>query len=593
MASPIAEFRVHASLPSERLSRRPLLIGGALLIGLVLGLAVLDTVHGYRQSLADANAGLDNVERLLEEHTIRTFDSSDALLKEASDALLPYLQTSPVPHDTVVRALAARVSQLSHLRTLILVDAEGRTVADSNGRPPGTGSPGERDYFRVHTTRADIGLAINLPAPGVVDPRWRLPLSRRISGPDGAFLGVIVALLEPEHFTSIYRTLRLGEQGVISIFRRDGVVLFRSFDPDRFIGRSLADRPLFSEFLPKAPHGRAWVTGGVDGISRLVSYRSLARYSLVLSVGIASDDILGPWRERTVVFGIAVLIVCLAIAGFVLRLAQQDERQRALVSALADASERANAANRMKSQFLANMSHELRTPLNAIIGFAEVLSRNARGSLNDQQREYIASIDGAGRHLLDLITDVLNFAKIEAGGYQLDEEAFDLDDLLDETVRLMTPVAVRAEVAVSLRASGRTTPLVLRADRRAFKQMLINLQSNAIKFTPRLGRVEIGYEIVDPGLVIRVSDTGIGIAPDQQKQVLEPFTQISNALNRSHPGTGLGLPIVRSLIELHGGSLAIESDVGCGTTILLKLPRERLVAVPAHSIAEIRKLRSA
>ena len=348
---------MHASLPLERLSRKPLLIGGVLLIGLVLGLAVLDTVHGYRQSLADANAGLDNVERLLEEHTIRTFESADALLKETGDALLPHLQAAPIPHDAVVRVLAARVSHLSQLRTLILVDAEGRTVTDSNGRPPGTGSPGERDYFRVHANRADVGLAINLPAPGVVDPRWRLPLSRRISGPDGAFLGVIVALLEPEHFTSIHRTLRLGEQGVISIFRRDGIVLFRSFDPDRFIGRSLADRPLFTEFLPKAPHGRTWVTGGVDGISRLVSYRTLARYSLVLTVGIAGDDILGPWRERTVVLGMAVLIVSLAIAGFVFRLAQQDELQRALVRALADASERANAANRMKSQFLANMSH--------------------------------------------------------------------------------------------------------------------------------------------------------------------------------------------------------------------------------------------
>ena len=238
--------------------------------------------------------------------------------------------------------------------------------------------------------------------------------------------------------------------------------------------------------------------------------------------------------------------------------------------------EEAMAASRAKSDFLARMSHELRTPLNAIIGFSDVIMREAPAVVaNPKYPEYVRHINESGHHLLALINDLLDLAKIEAGKYHLREETLFLHPLVAGAIRMITPgvrgagVDIRAEVSEGL-------PRV-RADSRALKQILLNLLSNAIKFTPEGGHVTVSAELLKDGLCIAVADTGVGIATEDLARLGRPFEQANGQLARSRTGIGLGLALCRDLVELHGGRLAICSAEGKGTTVSLTLPKDRIV----------------
>ena len=242
------------------------------------------------------------------------------------------------------------------------------------------------------------------------------------------------------------------------------------------------------------------------------------------------------------------------------------------------AREDAEMANRAKSEFLANMSHELRTPLNAIIGFSEIIRNQMLGAIgNEHYREYVSDIHASGHHLLSIINDILDLSKIEAGREDLVEEVFDPAAAVEGGVRLVQERAQSGQIDISVTKS-RNSPR-MRGDQRKVKQIIINLLSNAVKFTPPDGRVVVSTGIdADGGFRIAVADTGIGMAREQIEIALAPFGQVDGALDRKHQGTGLGLPLAKSLIELHDGRLDIESTPGTGTTVTVHFPPERLVA---------------
>ncbi len=237
----------------------------------------------------------------------------------------------------------------------------------------------------------------------------------------------------------------------------------------------------------------------------------------------------------------------------------------------------AESANRAKTEFLANMSHELRTPLNAIIGFSEVIQNEIMGKVQDNPRyvDYARDIRQAGTHLLSVINDILDIAKIEAGQLDLREDVFGLGEALEACVKMLADQAT--ESGLELVCAGPDDLPNLWADEKMFKQIAINILSNAIKFTPEGGRITLNAEI-EPGgaLKLTVTDTGIGIAADDLEMALAPFAQVDSAYCRSHEGTGLGLPISKALAELHGGSLDMESEPGVGTTVTVRFPSERL-----------------
>ncbi len=287
-------------------------------------------------------------------------------------------------------------------------------------------------------------------------------------------------------------------------------------------------------------------------------------------------DLLAKIHRRQMVLQILVgstflLLYLLLILGVWLS-ERQTRRHYVKNLDLARAAARAEESNRLKSEFLATMSHELRTPLNAILGFSEILKSQMPGAnSHETRREYADSIWSSGRHLLNIVDDVLDMSKVEAGEMPLDREEFDAVDLLESCLRLVENQAETDDVALVSNIAGDLPPAY--GDERRIKQVLINLLSNAVKFTPEGGRVSVWLGADAGGaLQFTVADTGIGIQPGDIEKVLTPFGQVETTYARRFGGTGLGLPIAKSLVEMHGGDFSLESTLGEGTKVSFTLP---------------------
>ncbi|MFT0861562.1 ATP-binding protein [Ancylobacter sp. G4_0304] len=258
-----------------------------------------------------------------------------------------------------------------------------------------------------------------------------------------------------------------------------------------------------------------------------------------------------------------------------LRKSQQTLEMQALQLAelaqnYADEKTKAEDANRAKSEFLANMSHELRTPLNAIIGFSELMEGGLFGPLgNDKYNEYCRDIRDSGRYLLDVINDILDMSRIEAGRMHLSLQTTSLDEVLADAIRVM---AVRADEKHLRVTSEADAPITLEADRRALKQIALNLISNAIKFTPENGRITVRTRRSKQAALLVIEDTGIGIPKAALAKIGRPFEQVESQFTKTYKGSGLGLAIAKSLVELHGGTMRIRSNEGVGTTVIIRLP---------------------
>ena len=233
-------------------------------------------------------------------------------------------------------------------------------------------------------------------------------------------------------------------------------------------------------------------------------------------------------------------------------------------------SQQIEAANRHKSEFLANMSHELRTPLNAIIGFSEVLQERLFGELNEKQAEYTDDILTSGRHLLSLINEILDLSKVEAGRMELETAAFDLPLAIDNARTFVRERATNHGITLEVKVDERLGDIV--GDERKIKQILLNLLSNAVKFTPEGGRITINARPTNGSVEISVTDTGIGIAEEDQPKIFEEFRQVGSDNAKKIEGTGLGLTLAKKFVELHGGRIWVESEVGKGSTFVFTLP---------------------
>ena len=381
-------------------------------------------------------------------------------------------------------------------------------------------------------------------------------------------------------FEAIVKSARvLGEADGAMVFRYDGERLY-------FVtGENVW--PEYAEFIRQTPSwvpdgstltgrvilaGETQVIGDIDADQAFNAdmLPAVARHKRMLGVpmlreGVPIGVLCVNWRERGDVPGKFVRLLQTfadqaVIAVENVRLFNESE----------DKGRQLEAANKHKSDFLANMSHELRTPLNAIIGFSEVMLSGMAGAMPDKQREFIGDIRDSGKHLLALINDILDLSKIEAGRMELDVTHFDLPAAM---ANAMTLVRGRAERhGIRLRSEVESEIGAYQGDERKFKQIMLNLLTNAVKFTPEGGRVIMGARRMNGAYVFSVTDTGVGIAPEDQQTIFEEFKQVGKDYDKKAEGTGLGLALTKRLVELHGGRIAVESTVGKGSRFTFTLP---------------------
>jgi signal transduction histidine kinase len=302
-----------------------------------------------------------------------------------------------------------------------------------------------------------------------------------------------------------------------------------------------------------------------------------------VTASMSKANALKEWWSDAFAQTVALFFRSVFVAALGWFLVRQLRVRESIEQELIRAKNKAEAASRAKSEFLANMSHELRTPLNAIIGFAEIIKKRTFGSASERYIEYSGDIYNSGTHLLGLINDILNLSKLEAGKLQLQEQEVDLELTVAACMLLIEDQARQADIQLTVTLDPEA--MSIRADERRLRQILINLLSNAVKFTPEGGSVGVRSFRRNGGLAIAVSDTGIGMAPENIPKALAPFDQIERKVRRKQEGTGLGLPLAKQLTELHGGTLKIESEVDVGTTVTIMLPPSRMIT-PRSALAE-------
>ena len=309
---------------------------------------------------------------------------------------------------------------------------------------------------------------------------------------------------------------------------------------------------------------RQYATARFRPMLARLGYRSLLAVPLLREQRIMGGITI--YRRRTGSFSPEVINLLQTFATQSV-LAIQNAR---LFREIEEKSRQIEAANRHKSEFLANMSHELRTPLNAIIGFSEVLGERMFGELNEKQAEYTEDILSSGRHLLSLINEILDLSKVEAGRMELELATFDLPLAIDNARTFVRERAAKHGINLDVTVDERLGDLL--GDERKIKQILLNLLSNAVKFTPEGGRIGISAKQADGSVEISVSDTGIGISPEDQSKIFEEFRQVGGDYAHKTEGTGLGLTLAKKFVELHGGRIWVESEVGKGSTFSFTLP---------------------
>ncbi|HEX7968256.1 MAG TPA: ATP-binding protein, partial [Stellaceae bacterium] len=438
-------------------------------------------------------------------------------------------------------------------------------------------------YFAL--ARDSTALRFTVEDAAMLRPRGKhlIFASRRFNRADGGFGGVIAATINPDYVLKFFYTLNVGERGIIALETTEGILLVRRPYIEEYIGKDFSSSLLFQGMLPWASSGVFPMRYQIDGLWRIVGYQRVEKLPLVVQVALSRDDALAHWFRTTLLqAGAGTLILAvLGAMAFVLN-RQLQARTRAheqlslTVRELESARVAAEESSRVKSQFMANMSHELRTPLNAIIGFSEVIRDALVGPVAARYKDYARDIHSSGRHLLGLINDVLDLSRIELGRLELHEEPVDLGKVIDDCHRLVAERVKSGglELAVDFPPD---LPRLL-GDELRLKQIVLNLLSNAVKFTAAGGRIVLSVSgTADGGVALAVADTGIGMKPEEIPIALEPFRQIDSALNRRYEGTGLGLPLARTLAELHGGSLDIASTPGQGTTVTITLPATRVI----------------
>ncbi len=555
-----------------------IIIATLLLLGIGSARFVWQLEREYRAAIGHArDIALGQARSLREEvdQSLAGIDIALGSLNVRPD--LPGISTDSDPERIYQRLRALRLA-VPALISIGIVNAGGNLIAVSE-RPNPTGADlSARDYFRRHRDDPATGLVVDPPTQIIPDNIWAIPVTRRLVDGKGGFAGVVGAMVRPEYFREIYRSV---DADVVLLSLADGtpLVRYRRNEPVAMTAKPVAG--VTGRQMGSDREGNFEAVSRTDGVERIYGYSRSIRFPVFINVAVNRDEALAAWRNQRNLLGATAMVMVGLLLAFSAMLLRWVKIQRDMTKALSAARDTslqariaAEAANRAKSEFLAHMTHELRTPLNAINGYAEFIAQEPYGALGDARyREYVETIKSSGDHLLAIINNILDMAKVDAGKWQVHLEQVDLDGLFHDLGTMTRGRARSFGVNLDIETPQGTSTLF--SDRRLLLQILLNLTTNAIKFTPKDGRVTVNVRPVDQGLEFTVTDTGEGMTAQDISRVLEPFGQGSSELARQRHDTGLGLTLSQRFVSLLGGSLTIHSDKGTGTRVTIRFPVAR------------------
>lgn len=546
------------TLPTRAFFRRgsSVVIGlGGICAALVAAIYLFLVVSDYIASMDGARASTQAVAQMAEERARRTVQGTDFLLKtiQARIEEVGFVQTSRSYSEWErIRALSAGLPEVG---ALALLNADGRMVFTSKDFQAKDPNYSDREYFRAHQAGADfyIGPVVR----SKLHSRYFYTISRRLNAPDGSMAGVIAASVEFSDSPETLRFMSVTRNSLISWLRvENAALIYRQPMRDELVGGRIPGGPLF-QHLQDTPIGTFEASSGLDGVRRIISYRKLSDIPVVVVAGISLADIMQQWQRRVLWSTLMALAALTAIGGFTLLGWRSIQRQE--------------QANQAKSAFLANMSHEVRTPLNGIIGLGHLLGETR---LNPQQRDYVEKINASSRSLLAVVNDILDYSKIDADRLSLEQTPFRLEDLLTESLGLVSLRAQEKRLELLLHVAAEVPETII-GDRLRQGQILGNLLGNAVKFTEK-GAVTLRVDVVSRSaehscLSFTVMDTGIGMNSEQLGRLFQPFSQADESMTRRFGGTGLGLSICKRLVESMGGSISVQSRLGVGSAFMFVL----------------------
>lgn len=524
----------------------------------------------YETSIEDGKTNATRLTSILSDQVDLTLLGVDLVLQRAVER--QYFNTmfgGNLPHD-IENNFRLWVDGTPQIVGLMLVDERGdvQVIAHKKGYDEWYRSPesvGRSHAFQAAKEDAELSTYIGSERTRSRLHPQQIVMSRRITKLDGSFGGVIIAAVDPTYFSDFFASVDQGKHRFLSLMLGDGTVLYSSTGGDSAILGFIADHAK-NNLKTK---GIATDTKTFDGRIKIYSYVQLKTLPITTAIVMDEEDFLSSWRSarmKDISFLAIFTIFGSVLSYFALTMARQIMR-------VEESEASAILASQAKSEFLANMSHELRTPLNAVIGFSEMLNAGYFGEMNDKQKERVQDINLCGTHLLQLISDILEFSKGEAGKLELYEEEMDMARSVQEAARIVGERAKTKQISVVTELAEHL-PLLM-ADKRKIRQILLNLLSNAIKFTPPNGRITIAARLDQHRQMhLIVSDTGIGIPESDIPKALAVFGQVHRS--QSHEGTGLGLPLCKMFAELHGGKLQLTSEVGHGTTVRVIFPEARV-----------------
>ena len=583
--------------PSSRVSRlvslRRELIGAGMAIAvIILAIAGIVLILLRNQTIEDSDREMATVSRVTAERTSQTFAAADVLVRSIVDMAMKPGLGEPAALDERARtesfheALFRLQKLLPEIDVTAVVDADGDVIGSSREYPVSAVNLAKTSFFAALKEKPDSDLVLSEPIRSRLTGNPTLYLARSMVDGEGRFQGIVLAAISVNYFQRYFSGIDLGATSTVTLVTSDKRVLARWPDTEGLVGRVI--QPLASGPRPASGETVTFVTHGNSTRRIVVTRFEIGQTPMFLAISRTEGALLQPWRSALVfivLFAATSLVVLGVLAIFVLRAVRHEERWgNALMERevrlsrqaieLAHARDVAETANRARGEFMANMSHELRTPLNAILGFSEILERGLFGPLGDPRyREFAADIHSSGKHLLQVISNILDLAKVDAGKLELFTQDFDIVETMQSCGRLMSESANAGGVALEVLAPQ--VPVYIQGDVTRIRQILLNLLSNAVKFTPRGNTVTLTGEPVEDGFLLRIADTGIGMTEEETTKTMEPFHQIDSSLAHRYQSTGLGLPLTKSLVSLHEGEMDIRSVPGEGTTVTVWLPRQQ------------------